>query len=89
MYHTTSVGLSKICTFCEQFPLYTLMVFDDWRNGIPVGFVLTSRCGQEHLTPWMRALDDRMKTTLPGWQPCAFIVDCAQGEINSITYVSF
>ncbi|KAG0573192.1 hypothetical protein KC19_VG156500 [Ceratodon purpureus] len=68
-----------------QFPLYTLMVFDEWHQGIPVGWVLTSRCGEEDLTPWMTALNQKMATECPGWNPSAFIVDCAPGEINALT----
>jgi len=60
------------------------MAFDDWHEGIPVGWVLNSRCGEE-LTPWMTALIKKMATECPGWNPSTFIVDCAQGEINALT----
>lgn len=73
--------------FNIQFPLYTLMVFDEWHQGIPVAFILTSRCAEDDLTPWMRALKERVKLDCPEWKPSAFIVDCAQGEINALTYV--
>jgi hypothetical protein len=26
-----------------QFPLYILMVFDKWRNGVPIAFIITKR----------------------------------------------
>lgn len=68
----------------SQFPLYTLMVFDEWHNGIPVAFILTSRCAEADLTPWMAALNERMTAENPEWRPSAFIVDCAQGKINAI-----
>jgi len=68
----------------KQFPLYTLMVFDEWHNGVPVAFVLTSRCAQLDLTPWMKALNERMTKEEPDRKPSTFIVDCAQGEINTI-----
>lgn len=79
----------KLFTFVMlvQFPLYTLMVFDEWHQGIPVAWVLTSRCAEPDLTPWMGSLNNRMKQECPDWRPSAFIVDCAQGEINAITYI--
>ena len=60
------------------------MVFDEWHNGIPVAFILTSRCAEKDLTPWMTALNSRMTDEKPDWRPATFIVDCAQGEINAI-----
>jgi len=60
-----------------QFPLYTLMVFDEWHNRILVVFILTSRTTQEDLTSWMKALDMDMKNENPHWKPNAFIVDYA------------
>ena len=65
-----------------------MMVFDERHNGIPVAFILTSRCDEADLTPWMKALNAKMLETKPDWKPTAFIVDCAQGEINAIKYVS-
>ena len=74
-------------TTALQFPLYTLMVFDEWHQGIPTAWVLTSRCAKADLTPWMVSLKARMKKYCPEWNPSAFIVDCAQGEINALTYI--
>ena len=74
----------NLIVFFSQFPLYTLMVFDEWHNGIPIAFILTSRCTEADLTPWMAALNERMTVENPEWRPSAFIVDCAQGEINAI-----
>jgi hypothetical protein len=65
------------------------MVFDEWHNGIPVAFIITSRAAQEDLTPWMQALDVAVRRELPNWKPNAFIVDCAPGEINSLRYILF
>lgn len=67
-----------------QFPLYTLMVFDDWYNGIPVAYIITSSCKQDNLQPWMRALNDHIRTFQADWRPNAFIVDDARAEINSL-----
>jgi hypothetical protein len=33
-----------------QYPLYTVMVFDDWRHGIPVAFFVISRSREQDLS---------------------------------------
>lgn len=76
------VSYSFIFTYCGvcffQFPLYTLMVFDEWFNRIPVAYCITSKCRQSDLSPWMMALNDRLCQFQPDWRPNAFISDCAQ-----------
>jgi hypothetical protein len=61
-----------------------MMVFDQWHNGILAAYCITSQCRQEDLTPWMHTLNENIHNTHPSWHPNAFIVDCAQGEINCI-----
>ena len=70
-----------------QFPLYTVMVFDEWQNGIPVAYCITSTSKQADLTPWLESLKKKMTDFQMDWYPNAFIVDCAQGEINTLKYV--
>ena len=36
--------------------LWSLFVFDDWNNGIPMAWVLTSRSSEEDLTMWLEPL---------------------------------
>jgi hypothetical protein len=67
-----------------QFPLYTLMVFDKWRNGVPIAFIITKRSKQIDLSPWMTELKRKAVVASPEWRPNAFIVDDAQAEINTI-----
>ena len=81
VYYTLNVFVLYAQT---QFPLYTLMVFNEWHNGVPVAFILTSKCAEVNLTLWMKALNARMVVEKPNWKPTTFIVDCAQGEINAI-----
>jgi hypothetical protein len=40
-----------------QFPLYIMMVFDEWYNGVPMVYIITSSYKQHDLTPWMNALN--------------------------------
>ena len=70
-----------------QFPLYTLMVFDDWLNGVPVAYIITSSSKQPDLEPWMRALANKMSAVQEDWMPNAFITDCAQAEIGALQCV--
>ena len=70
-----------------QFPLYTLMVFDDWLNGVPVAYIITSCSKQPDLEPWMKALANKMVSVQADWMPNAFITDCAQAEIGGLQCV--
>jgi hypothetical protein len=67
-----------------QFPLYTLMVFDKWRNGVPIAFIITKQNKQIDLLPWMTELKKKVVAASPEWRPNAFMVDDAQVEINTI-----
>lgn len=61
-----------------------MMVFDEWRNGVPVAYIITSRARQIDLAPWMLAIRSRMRAGRLDWQPSAFVVDDADAEINSL-----
>jgi hypothetical protein len=43
-----------------QYPLYTVMVYDEWYNGVPVEYVITSRCQEEDILAWLSKLRDRV-----------------------------
>jgi len=70
-----------------QYPLYTLMVFDKWRNGVPVAFIVTQRSKESDISPWLGALRVKLVSKMPQWRPNAFIVDDAQAEINALKFV--
>jgi hypothetical protein len=36
--------------------LYILMVFDKWRNGVLIAFIITKQSKQIDLSPWMTEL---------------------------------
>jgi hypothetical protein len=67
-----------------QFPLFTMMVFDEWQNGVPIAFVIIARQKQSDLAPWMQKLKDRLLAAKADWHPNAFILDDANNEINSL-----
>ena len=60
------------------------MVFDEWRNGIPVAWFITSSSKEEDLTPVLAALKDKIVAAMPDWKPSSIIVDNAQAEINAL-----
>jgi hypothetical protein len=62
------------------------MVFDDWRNGIPVAFFAISRSREQDLTPVLQALYNRVSTHNTNWSPSSIIVDNAQAELNTLRY---
>lgn len=69
-----------------QYPLYTIMVFDEWRNGIPVAFFVISRTREQDLHPVLEALQNRLYTLKRDWAPSSIVVDNAQAEINTLRY---
>jgi hypothetical protein len=35
-----------------------MMVFDEWFNGVPMAYIITSSSKPKDLAPWMGALND-------------------------------
>jgi hypothetical protein len=69
---------------CAQYVLYTVMVFDEWQNGIPCAFIVIGKSWEHDLDPILQALTKRM---LANWLPNVIIVDNAQAEINVLRFV--
>jgi hypothetical protein len=59
--------------------------FDQWQNGIPVAFIVMSRCAEEDILLWLTKLRDCVLEFKPDWHPNAVIVDCAKAELNYIS----
>jgi hypothetical protein len=62
------------------FSLFTLLVMDEYGNGLPAGWCITSN---EKLTTIALALS-KLKDAVHGWTPRTFIVDDADAEIGAI-----
>jgi hypothetical protein len=60
------------------------MVFDEWHNGIPVAYVIMSKCQEEDILAWLTKLRDRILAVSLEWLSNAVIVDCAKAELNCI-----
>ena len=63
------------------------MVFNDWRNGIFVAFLIISRSCEQNLYHVLQALHCRLQTIVDDWNPFAIIVDNAQAETNTLRLV--
>jgi hypothetical protein len=86
----SSIFDPSLLTFLSlQYPLYTLMVFDEWRNGIPVAFFVISSAKEKDLFPVLWSLREKVHKVCPSWEPSAFIVNNAQAEINVLRWPTF
>ena len=80
-----SFMIFTICHFvCLQYPLYIVMVFDEWKNGIPIAFVIVGKSKEKDIMPWLKKLNTRCCIVQPNWQPGSLIVDNAHVELNAI-----
>ncbi len=76
------INLNMLSMFL-QYPLYNMIMFDEWQNGIPIAFIVigkTRECDLEHV---LKALSQQMPN---GWMPSVIIVDNEQVEINILRY---
>ena len=42
-----------------QYPLYTVMVFDEWEQDIPVAYIVQGKLRQEDIVVWLSKLKAR------------------------------
>jgi hypothetical protein len=42
------------------YPLYTMVVFDEWQNGIPIAFIIIGKTWERDLDPVLKTLSQRM-----------------------------
>jgi len=71
----------------SQYPLYTIIVFDEWEQGIPVAFTIQGKSREVDIVPWLTKLNARCIAVQPDWRPNAFLVDNDQAELNAIRLV--
>lgn len=65
------------------------MVYDEWRNGIPVAYFIISSSRQKDLEPVLTALRTKLRWKNPTWEPSSIILDNSQAEINALQYVLY
>ena len=71
-------------TNVPKYPLFSLLMFDDWRNGIPVALVLTSRMTEEDLVMWQQPLRRHLQRDEEDSILSHFIVDDANFQRNAM-----
>ena len=67
-----------------KMTLYTIMVFDSHRNGIPVAWIIVSSNKRLDITGWLKAFRDKMLDEHKSWSPNAFLIDDADAEKEAI-----
>ena len=67
-----------------QYQLYSLMVFDEHHNGVPIAWVISSRNTIADLSKWILALLAIGNKERPDWHVLAFITDDATAEIEAL-----
>lgn len=77
-----------------QYELHTMLCFDEWQNGIPGCWALTSGKSEIELTMVLTAMKNAVEVTRESvlqsegkWCPSSFLVDCADEEANALRYV--
>ena len=69
-----------------QYPLTTVLVFDEHNNGYPVAWAVTSDGAASTIASFLKVVRDRALEEMPDWSPSAVIVDCDDGEIKAIRW---
>ena len=67
-----------------QFALFTVLMIDDFKNGLHVATMITEREDAETLAPALKALGVAVQTIKPDWEPACFLVDDDTAEHNAI-----
>ena len=70
--------------YVTQYHLYTLMVFDKHRNGVPVAQVISSRNTTNDICKWMSTLIVAGKKEQPNWDVKVLITDDVAAEIEAL-----
>ncbi len=58
-----------------KFHLFTLMVFDSHRIGMPIAWIITSRQTWNDLVEWLTPLKTKLLKKNLKWKPSCFIVN--------------
>ena len=64
-------------TNVSKYQLFSLLVFDYWRIGIPIAWILTSRITEENLVMRLKPLRRYLQQHREDFLPSYFIVDDA------------
>lgn len=70
----------------QWYPLYMVMIFDNWRSDIHVAFFIISGTREQDLHHVHLTLHDRVQSINSNWNPSPIIVNNAQVENNIFKY---
>ena len=71
-------------TNIPSYLLWSLLVFDDWNNGILVAWVLRSRSSEEDLAMWLEPLKRHIDKDMSTFLPSCFLTDDAAEIQNAL-----
>jgi hypothetical protein len=80
-------GLLTLLSSVVQYPLYSILVFDEFETGLPAAFGFLEREETEDLVIYLHALRRIAQEKCPGWMPSCWMTDCADNERAAIAYV--
>ncbi len=72
-------NIQPCIVFFFKYPLYTMMVFDEWQYEIPIAFIVIRKCQESDLHPVLQSLSQGMPND---WMSSITIVDIVQAKIN-------
>lgn len=67
-----------------QYPVHSILVFDNQKNAIPVAWVITPNFSHGEIYKWIGALYDRAHAKDPTWQLGGFIIDDPLADVRTI-----
>ncbi len=67
-----------------KYLLFTLMVFDFHRTGVPIICIIMNWQTCEGLVRWLKTLRANLLLHMPNWKPSCFILDDAPHELQTL-----
>jgi len=81
------LSISTCAPTLWEISLFTLIVMDEFGNGVPVAWMLTSDELAVTIALALTKVKEAMEKEFPGWVPSAFVVDDADAEIRAVKEV--
>ncbi|BBM97208.1 hypothetical protein MPTK1_1g03840 [Marchantia polymorpha subsp. ruderalis] len=78
----TTYGSNKL-----QYKMFSILVVDQYYNGIPVAWIITPNIRKHDAQPWMEALRQSLHEVSIDWKPQSFVVDNLSSSTKEIRSV--
>eukprot|EP01018_Ginkgo_biloba_P015639 Gb_07089 [translate_table: standard] len=86
--HNSLISMdSTFITNKYEYQLYTLMVFNKKKNGLPITWVISSRDNASDIKIWLSALIEEGVKEREDWKVNAFMTDDALADIGGLRSV--